>query len=366
MTALSLDRFSLFPDDLKNVTLRTRMAWETLRGQRILITGGTGFFGKWLLETFAHANEELELESELVVLSRDPHRFLNENAHVKSYESIRFHRGDVRNFDFPTGEFAYVIHAATDASAALNRHSPTTMFNVIADGTRRVLEFSRYCGAKRLLFVSSGAVYGQQPAGVTHIAEDYVAQTEDIADSAYGNGKRAAEDLCASAHARKELTIPIARCFAFVGPYLPLNRHFAIGNFLRDALSGGPVIVRGDGQAFRSYMYAADLAAWLWTILVFGDSCRPYNVGSDQAISIKEVAHSVAQLAGCAVEVQASSVPDTPPQRSYYVPAIGRARRELGLQVETDFFDAIERTFAWHQTRAPYRVAKKEIRHARC
>ena len=175
--------------------VRTRTAWEKLRGQRIFLTGGTGFFGKWLLETFRFANDQFKLEAELVVLSREPQRFLDENSHFRGCESIQFHKGDVRDFAYPVGEFSHLIHAATDASAALNRRSPETMFDVIVDGTHRVLDFSRNCGAERLLLVSSGAVYGKQPAEMTHVGEDYVAKADPVGASAYGDGKRMAEDL---------------------------------------------------------------------------------------------------------------------------------------------------------------------------
>ena len=168
---------------------------------------------------------------------------------------------------------------------------------------------------------------------MTHVSEDFGGAPSSMDPrSAYGEGKRVAELLCAIYAQRHGLEAKVARCFAFVGPYLPLDGYFAIGNFIRDALRGGPIAVSGDGTPYRSYLYAADLAVWLWTILFRGQSCRPYNVGADNGMSIAEVATAVAaarEMSPLAIKVQRKAIPGQPPQR--YVPATGRARAELGL-----------------------------------
>jgi dTDP-glucose 4,6-dehydratase len=322
--------------------------WEELRGGRLFITGGTGFFGKWLLETFVHANDQLGLNAEVVVLSRNERPFLRSMPHLRSAECLKFCRGDLRDFDFPEGEFSHVIHAAADASVELNEAAPLTMFDVIAKGTQRVLDFSRACDARRVLLVSSGAVYGRQPDGTPLVSEDYIGGPDPMSPAAaYAEGKRVAELLAGIAHRSHQTHITIARCFAFVGPHLPLDRHFAIGNFLRDVLAGGPLIVRGDGKSRRSYMYAADLVVWLWTILHCGEACRPYNVGSDCTVSVLEAAHAVAALPEQPAAVRVEGNTSGNLAASNYVPAIERARRELGLKIESDFQTALARTYAW-------------------
>ena len=345
-----LNSYSLPAEDLDHVLDHTRDAWETLRGERIFITGGTGFFGQWLVESFLWANERLNLDAHAVVLSRRPEAALQRSPQLALHSALSYCAGDVRDFAFPAGTFSHVIHAATEASAKLNEQSPNVMLDTIVAGTRRVLEFADKCGAKRLLLPSSGAVYGRQPPALSHVSEDYTGSPDPMSPaSAYGEGKRMAELLCAIHCRENKFDACIARCFAFVGPYLPLDVHFAIGNFLRDALHGGPIQVQGDGRPYRSYLYAADLAAWLWTILFKGISCRPYNVGSDQAISIVEAANAAADLVANKAEVHVAKQADSSTPAPRYVPSIDRAKQELGLDVWIPFSDAMRRTFAWHQ-----------------
>jgi len=347
-------------EDLEQVLLQTQPAWEELRGQRLLITGGTGFFGRWLLESFAWANTRLKLDAQVWVLSRNPCGFQNRAPHLATDSAIHFFTGDVRDFDFPTGNFSHVIHAATEASAKLNTEQPLLMFDTIVTGTRRVLEFARQCGARKLLLTSSGAVYGRQPAELTHVAEDYSGgPTPTNPAAAYGEGKRAAEMLCTLYHRQHGLESKIARCFAFVGPFLPLDSHFAIGNFIGDGLKGGPIQVNGDGSPFRSYLYAADLAAWLWTILFRGAPCRPYNVGSSGAIDIRATAQLVADTFSPALPVQVAKPRAAGVLPERYVPSTVRAQQELGLSETVDLQEGIRRTVGYYRSRQAEPASKQ-------
>jgi nucleoside-diphosphate-sugar epimerase len=340
---------SLFPEDLDHVLAHTRDDWEELRGGRLFLTGGTGFFGTWLIESFLWANQSLGLGAEALVLSRNPAAFLRKMPHLAVQKALTLHAGDVTSFDFPPGHFSHVVHAATAASASLNAEAPLIMVDTIVTGTRRTLDFARFSGAKKFLLTSSGAVYGPQPPEIVHVSEEYRGGPDPLAPaSAYGEGKRLAEHLC-SLYARCfGIDVKISRGFAFVGPYLPLDAHFAIGNFIRDALAGGPIAVGGDGTPLRSYLYAADLAVWLWKILFHGKTCRAYNIGSDSEISIAELARTVSESLSPGSEVRIA-LPASDGPRQIYVPAVRRAREELGLEVRIPLDESLRRTGRWHR-----------------
>lgn len=331
-------------DDLEHIFVKSREVWESLRGARIFITGGTGFIGRWLLESFAWANRKLGLGAEVVILTRDYESFCAKAPHLIADPSINFHVGDVRNFVFPDGGFSHIIHAATDTSGKLERENPCLMFDTIVHGTRRILDYAVFCQAN-LLFISSGAIYGKQPFDITHIDEDYVGAPDTLNPMyVYGNGKRTAEHLCSLYAQKYKIKTKIARCFAFVGPHLPLDSRYAIGNFIKDGLNGGPIVISGDGTAFRSYLYAADLAIWLWEILINGESCRPYNVGSDNEITISDLANMVAGEFDPQprVEILKSQTGEIEAER--YVPSVKRAKQELGLEQYIDLADSIKKT----------------------
>jgi dTDP-glucose 4,6-dehydratase len=334
--------------DLDHVLEHTAVAWEEMRGQRVFITGGTGFVGCWLLESFLWANDRLGLGASAVVLTRDPAAFARKAPHLAEHDAVRLLAGDVRSFAYPHGSFRYLVHAATESSTTLNADDPLAMLDTVVRGTERALEFARLCGVEKFLLTSSGAVYGRQPPELSHVSEEYQG-APDTTDprSAYGEGKRVAEHLCTLYHRRHAIQTKIARCFAFAGPYLPLGVHFAFGNFLRDGLNGGPVRVQGDGSPYRTYLYAADLAVWLWTVLFRGTPGRAYNVGDDRPVSIAELARLVAVHFGTSARVAREATPGKPAER--YVPDVRRAREELGLRSWISLEEAVARTARWHQ-----------------
>jgi dTDP-glucose 4,6-dehydratase len=330
--------------DLDAILAATAPLWAELRGQRLFLTGGTGFFGCWLVESFLHIDRALALDARLTVLSRNPAAFLHKLPHLRSEPALTLLAGDIRTFDFPTEPHSRILHAATDSTSQTD---PADLHDTIVAGTARVLAFARATGASKLLFVSSGGVYGPQPAGLTHIPEDLPPQPA----TPYGRAKLEAEQLCLAAPLPIE--VKIARPFAFLGPHLPLDAHFAAGNFLSDALAppdqARPIRIASDGLALRSYLYPSDLASWLWTILLRGATAHPYNVGSDQPVTILELAETIRRTLNPALTIEVAQPPDAtrPPHR--YIPSTARARTELDLHQSVTLEDALRRTAAWHR-----------------
>lgn len=346
---MTRQRLMLSNRDLDHILYHTRSLWDELRGQRIFITGGTGFFGSWLLESFLWANRKLDLRSQAVILTRQPAAVKQALPHLMLDPAVSLYEGDMLTFTFPSGQFSHIIHAATETSHQLETIDPLLKYISNIDGTRRVLDFACASGARKILFTSSGAVYGKQPSDMKHVPEDYIGapETTDL-NTVYGKSKRASEFLCAAYANKYGLQSIIARCFAFVGPRLPLNSNFAIGNFIQDAMNGRPIYVSGDGTPYRSYLYAADLAIWLWTILFKGQSCRPYNVGSENDLTITQLAQTVVAVAAPDLPIQFAIKPVPGQSVARYVPMIQRAKTELGLQEFIKLPDAIRRTIDWH------------------
>ncbi len=333
--------------DLAFILNETQGMWGEMRNQRIFLTGGTGFFGCWLLESLIHANRHLGLNLQATVLTRNRASFVKRVPHIAGNSSIALLEGDVRSFTPPSGEFGYVIHAATDVAMIVGR--PGDHYDAIVDGTARVCEFASTHGTRKFLLTSSGAVYGKQPAHLTHVPEEYAGAPDVLHPSAvYGEGKRASELMCALYAESSDIEFKIARCFAFAGPCLPLNGNFAIGNFIRDAMGGRPIRIEGDGTPLRSYLYAADLAVWLWTILFLGSPMLAFNVGSEEAISIGDLAGVVREALNPEIQIQLARQPAVGVAPLRYVPSTKRAQELLHLRQTVSLPDAVRRTAAWH------------------
>ncbi len=334
--------------DLEAILASTEDVFRSLKGAHIFLTGGTGFIGCWLLESLRHANERLDLNIRLSALTRNPEAFAANLPHLAQAPGLRLIKGDVCNFSLAERDFSHVIHAATDASAHLNETNPVAMFDTVVQGTRQVLEFSADIKPERILYLSSGAVYGQQPWELEKVPESWRGGPDPLdARAAYAEGKRAAEMMCAIYAKQYGLKISTARIFALLGPYLSLDIHFAAGNFIRDAMQGRSIVVQGNGLPCRSYLYAADLTVGLWHMLQRAEPGKAYNIGSDESISIRDLAAKVATLIGDG-QYKILGEHDLGWNLGRYVPDTTALARDLGIYKTVTLDESIRRTALWH------------------
>ena len=340
---------SILQHDLDALLAVTPSPWEALRGARLFLTGGTGLFGRWMLESLLWAHDHLKLDLQVTALVRSPESWREAVPHLAEHPAMTILAGDLLSLPFPCGRFSHIVHLAAPSGPSQNS-DPLALFDILVNGTRRVLDFAVQARAERVLFASSGAVYGRHVKTVRTV-EESCREAPDPLDpaSCYDEGKRTAELLCALYYKQKEVPTVVARCFSVIGPFLPLDWHYAAGNFIRDALAGGPIRVAGDGSPERSYLYLADLAWWLWVILLKGTPGRAYNVGGEEAVNIGDLAR---RTAACfspppPVAIASQPKPGETPQRQ--VSCVRRAWEELGLKPRVGLDEALRRTVDFYR-----------------
>jgi dTDP-glucose 4,6-dehydratase len=334
-----MDQRDILKDDLLLISERTEEFIKDLIGSRILITGGTGFLGTWILISLVHLNKIFSLSCEILVLSRSPSSFLSKHPYLIKEKCLTFIETDILKLPSNLGSFTHVIHGAADTSLQANAE------DVIVEGTLRLLEIYGQSNTHALTFLSSGAVYGEQPLHITSVTEDCSSFEEGLTNDPYGNSKRLAEKMILDHQEIKRVSI--ARCFAFLGPFMHFNRQFAIGNFIKSAIEDHQINLNSDGTSIRTFLYAADFSVWILKILLRGKNNLIMNVGSDFEISIKEVASLVSKVIGNNIEVSINPVKSV--NRSRYVPSINKARKTLDLDVWTDLETALKKTSLWYK-----------------
>ena len=312
----------------------------------VLLTGGTGFFGSAILNYLVNLYKVTNCVPKVTVLTRSPKAFLSINPEFQNHAWLKFHEGNLlAPKTYPSEDsFTHIIHAAADSTLG-HLLSPIERFRQIVDGTGSLLQYAVENQIHRFLLVSSGGVYGPQPEMLNMIPESFNGMADPLnANNAYSVSKRAAEHLCALYQYQYGVQTVIARCFSFVGVHLPLDAHFAIGNFIRDALFNKEIDVIGDGAPIRTYMDERDLAEWLLVLTARGRAGEAYNVGSDQPITILELAQLVRDLVSSGKVINIQKNASYSNQRNRYVPSIEKAKLELGLDIRYSLCQGIKST----------------------
>jgi dTDP-glucose 4,6-dehydratase/UDP-glucose 4-epimerase len=258
----------------------------------VLITGGTGFFGIWMISALIVIKHLLNDDLRLIALTRDSEKFIQKYKDPTLVTHIEYIQGDVKNFELSDAiNVTHLVHmATTSAEETFMGEDQLKKIELLYTGTRNTLE---QCGQslENVLFTSSGVAYGVNNHPLM-TENDYTGPDTTDISSALGVGKLTAELLIAYFSGKFNYSYSVARCFAFAGQHLPLNIHYAFGNFIFNALEGKDIIIRSDGQDVRSYLYIGDAITWLLRLLIEPKN-QIFNVGSSQPVTIESLARSI-------------------------------------------------------------------------
>lgn len=315
---------------------------QKLRSARILITGATGLVGAFLTDCLLALSDQNALDLRLYALCRNAAR-----AKERFGERVNAIVADVSEA-IALPECDYIIHAASNAHPKAFSADPvgTMLANIL--GVRNLLEHLRAQGHGRLLFVSTGEIYGDNPAIRDGFSETDFGKIDSMNPRAcYPESKRAAETLCASYLSQYRVDSVVARLCYVYGPTITNENSRADAQFLRNALSKTDIIMKSAGAQVRSYCYVADAARALITILSGGESGSAYNVANRAAVrSIREYAEALAKVAGVQVKFE---TPEDAEKRGYST--VSRAVQKpdrleaLGWKPLFSFEEGIEHTF---------------------
>lgn len=308
----------------------------------LLIIGGSGFFGKSILDSYKRGLLKKWDINSIYILARNAKNLACENPELIN-QSVLLINGDISTCEsLPKAD--YVIHAAANTDAARYVNTPDLEKKNIINGTSNFCRLAKkYLRDSKILYVSSGAVYGiARQSYYTFSEDDPLATLKSIGlhKRDYAGAKRASEVEIINL-GKLGLSVSIARCFAFIGKYLPRDQHFAIGNFIENGLKNSEIEVKANGNVYRSYMYADDLVYWLFAIMLDGNSTTPiYNVGSAECIEVRELAELIKKRFNCIKISQKKPTNDI----DFYVPNIKKAEKNLRLVCKFNIEMALDET----------------------
>jgi len=341
-------------EDIRAVVELVGGDFTRLSGKSLLITGGTGFIGRYLLETLMYVNDRLLSQPcRVYATTRNRSQVLVRCPDLRDRHDLVLIEGDIRAFEALPDPVHFVIHAAASSDVRQFLQDPLATVDTIVDGTRAVLTMVADMPLEAFLFVSSGAVYGSQPPERIWLAEDDRSGPDlGEARSCYAEAKRYSELLCRIFAERHGVPLSVARLFTILGPYQDRNSTSAVIDFIRQCLDGDTITIWDNGQAIRSYCYVADAVVALWKLLFGPQQGGAVNVGSDlEAVSFVDLAHRVARNAGKRVTVVVQGTRPTGILGLRYAPDVTRLYEKTGFRPATTLDQALCRTIAWMKER---------------
>jgi len=331
--------YDIEKDAFKSIE-RSGIDVNSLKGKTVLLTGGTGFFGIWFLTCLVIIKKKIGNDLRIITISRSPENFVSNVRDKKILKSIEIIKGDIREIELDNLKVTHLVHmATTNATETFRGEDQLAKIELLFEGTKNIL---KQCGPtlEKVLFTSSGVAYGINKNNRVS-EDDYTGPNTIDIGSALGIGKLTAEYLVAYFAKKYGYKYSIARCFSFAGQFLPLDLHYAVGNFINNLLNNKNIQVKGDGQDMRSYLYIGDAMAWLIKLL---DEPKNgiYNVGSEFEIKIEDLARKIAAYKpGVSVFIERVANQDGNFKRASYIPVTDKIKSEYPHLMEWTLLDDI-------------------------
>ncbi|MCX6445206.1 MAG: SDR family oxidoreductase, partial [Actinobacteria bacterium] len=241
--------------------------FRPLENSSICVLGGTGFIGTWLVSAVNYLNSHQGCQINLTIYTRN-RKLALEKFPLQEFPSLK-----IREFDFlfgksDLGEFDFIVNGSTPTSTKPNENSKDIFYHPTINAVQSIIHSAeKHKNLTRVVNLSSGAVYKKQPLALANQPEAKEMELSPDLDD-YTSAKITSEQLFSQVGSVENLRSISPRLFAFYGPGLPLNRHFAIGNFVRDGMAGLPIQILGNPETRRSYMFPTDLVKWLLIALL--------------------------------------------------------------------------------------------------
>jgi len=317
--------------------------WKNLKKSNILMTGCTGPFGFWILNSLIFVKKKTSLNFQVYVLTRKKNsnfiKYFNKNKFIK------FIIGDIRTFKIPNIKIDYIIHGATTtAKETYLGQNSFEKYSVLVDGTRHLLKLIKNKKIKKLLFLSSGSVYGKCSKKISeNFLEAYSTNNQNFEKVVLGEAKRSAEVLISSFGSIEKVKFNIARCFTFAGPYMPLDIHYAFGNFIKQAYQNKNIVIHGHIDTERSYLSFLDLSIAIWKIIFLGKDKEIYNVGSDKKVKILKLANLIKKISRNKKKIIIKKNKNIP-RPDKYIPCTDKLKKDLNFSQKINLKNLIKQT----------------------
>ena len=331
---------------LQTIAYQLDSAAESFRKKKVLITGSSGFIGNWLSQGLSYLNEHLGLDMELIFLSRKIDSNFRENISKYKTRSITFIETDLTNDNFSQIQVLknldFVFHTATTLTN-LEAQIRNSVAGFAILGTSKLINVIRASQEPPVfIHLSSGAVYGHHSSESGLISED-TKFDKNVDLSSYGYAKRQIEDLVISASKEGLIVGTNPRLFSFFGPSLPLDIHFAIGNFVGNAISGKNIQVTGSPNSSRSYLYVGDLVRKL-LLLSIKPTAETIHIGSAKPINMLALASTVKEVVNDKIEVELTNLNT---KANHYVPSVRKSNLYLEDYSEISLSEGLQIWKQW-------------------